>query len=49
MKVLLVQPPLTPEIELYSTAGIVAPPLGLAYLAAVLAVSYTHLTLPTKA
>ncbi|RLI05488.1 B12-binding domain-containing radical SAM protein [Candidatus Bathyarchaeota archaeon] len=36
MKVLLVQPPLTPEIELYSTAGIVAPPLGLAYLAAVL-------------
>ena len=36
MKILLVNPPIPHEIELYSTAGIVAPPMGLTYLAAVL-------------
>lgn len=36
MRVLLVQPPIPPEIELYSTADMVAPSMGLAYLAAVL-------------
>ncbi|RLI25756.1 MAG: B12-binding domain-containing radical SAM protein, partial [Candidatus Hecatellales archaeon] len=36
MKVLLVQPPIPPEVELHSTAGMVAPSMGLAYLAAVL-------------
>jgi len=35
-RILLVNPPIPHEIELYSTAGFVAPPLGLAYLAAVL-------------
>jgi len=36
MRIVLVQPPISTEIELYSTAGIVAPPMGLAYLAAIL-------------
>ena len=36
LKVLLVQPPIPPEVELYSTADMVAPSMGLAYLAAVL-------------
>lgn len=36
MKVLLVQPPIPSEVELYSTAEMVAPSMGLAYLAAVL-------------
>ena len=36
MRILLVQPPIPPEVELYSTAEMVAPSMGLAYLAAVL-------------
>ncbi len=36
MKILLINPPIPREIELYSTAGIIAPPMGLTYLAAVL-------------
>lgn len=35
-RILLINPPTPPEVELYSTAGFVAPPLGLAYLASVL-------------
>jgi len=36
LRILLVQPPIPPEVELYSTAEMVAPSMGLAYLAAVL-------------
>lgn len=36
MKILLINPPIPYEIELYSTAGIIAPPMGLTYLAAIL-------------
>ncbi|HID18751.1 TPA: B12-binding domain-containing radical SAM protein, partial [Candidatus Bathyarchaeota archaeon] len=36
MRILLIQPPIPPEVELYSTAEMIAPPMGLAYLAAVL-------------
>lgn len=36
MRILLIQPPIPPEVELYSTAQMIAPPMGLAYLAAVL-------------
>ncbi|MFH1327723.1 MAG: hypothetical protein ABIH76_02575 [Candidatus Bathyarchaeota archaeon] len=36
MKITLVNPPLRPDLETYASLKMIAPPIGLAYLAAVL-------------